>query len=91
MTKAEIGRKGRPFGGCAVIWHKNLTLSVTPVNTISSRICAVNVKYEQLQFMLITVYMPNDDNSVSNYDIYGDILAEISSLICGHKHDLIIL
>ena len=90
MDEAEIGRKGRPFGGCAVIWHKNLALSVTPINTNSSRICAVNVKYEQFQFMLITVYMPNDDNSVSSYDIYGDILAEMSSIICDYEHDIIL-
>ena len=63
MDEAEIGRKGRPFGGCAVLWHKNLTLAVTPINTTSSRLCAVNVKYEQIQFMIITAYMPNDDNS----------------------------
>ena len=38
----------------------------------------------------INVYMPNDDNSVSNYDTYGDILSEISSIICGYEHDIIL-
>ena len=64
-----------------------LALSITPTNTTSSRICAVNVKYQQIQFLLINVYMPNDDNSVSSYDTYGDICTAISSIICCYEHD----
>ena len=90
MDEAEIGRKGRPFGGCAVLWHKNLALTITSISTTSNRICAVNVKYEQIRFILITVYMPNDDNSDSSYSMYGDVLSEISSIIRDYEHDIVI-
>ena len=60
------------------------------MNTTSSRLCAVNVKYEQIQFMIIAAYMPNDDNSESSYNMYGDILSEISSIRGSYDHDVII-
>ena len=90
MDEAEIGRKGRPFGGCSIVWHKNLSIAVSPISTSSKRICAVEIKSNKAKFMLITVYMPNDDNSEKSYEIYGDVLAQISSLICDYEHDIII-
>ena len=53
-------------------------------------ILGIKVKYEQIQFMIITAYMPNDDNSESSYNTYGDILAEISSIIGSCEHDVIL-
>ena len=88
MDEANTQRKGRPFGGCAVLWKKNIALAITPVNTTSPRICAVEVKSDQIKLMLITVYMPNDN--ISNSNLYGDILSEISSIICDYEHDVII-
>ena len=40
--------------------------------------------------MLITVYMPNDNDLNDSNDIYGDVLSEISSIICNYEHDIII-
>ena len=33
----------RSFGGCAVIWHHDLTASITPITCSSKRICAVKM------------------------------------------------
>ena len=41
MDEAEDHRTGRPSGGCAVLWKKNLEAAVTPINTTSQRICAI--------------------------------------------------
>ena len=90
MDETVLGRKGRPFGGCSILWHKNLSLSVSPITTTSNRICAVEFKSDKTKLMLINVYMPNDDNSDTNYDIYGDVLSQISSIICDYEHDIII-
>ena len=46
MDESDIGRVGRPFGGCAIIWNKNLALSIIPVDTTSPRLCAVVIKSE---------------------------------------------
>ena len=32
---------GRPYGGCAILWRSNLTMTVTELDTGSNRICAV--------------------------------------------------
>ena len=90
MDEAEIQRRGRPFGGCAILWKRNLKLKITPVNSTSPRICAVEVNSEQIKVLLITVYMPNDNDLNGNNDLYGDILSEISSIICNYEHDIII-
>ena len=81
MEEAELGRLGRPHGGCAILWKKNLAVSVTPINTTSPRLCVVHMKSEQIKVIIISVYMPNDDNSNMNYEIYGEVLYETSAII----------
>ena len=39
MNDEDVGRLGRPHGGCAVVWHRHLKLGVTPDITNSPRIC----------------------------------------------------
>ena len=90
MDEAEVGRMGRPFGGCAILWHKTLSLSVSPIATTSTRLCTIDIKSDKTNFILMSVYMPNDDNSNSSYDIYGDVLSQISSIISTYDHDIII-
>ena len=34
--------------------------------------------------------MPNDNDLNNNIDLYGDVLSEISSVICNYEHDIII-
>ena len=81
MDESEVGRVGRPYGGCAILWHSNLALTCVPVNTISPRICAVQIKSNSLNILVINVYMPNDINNDENIYLYGDVLSEISSII----------
>ena len=90
MDSANVHRQGRPYGGCAVLWKKNIALAINPINTTSPRICAVEIKSEQIKLILITVYMPNDNDLNNNIDLYGDVLSEISSVICNYEHDIII-
>ena len=90
VRQTDVGRKGRPFGGCAVLWHKNLSLAATPITTTSTRICAVDIKSDNTNFLLITVYMPNDDNSDNSYDIFGDVLSQVSSIRSTYDQDIII-
>ena len=53
---------GRPYGGCAIIWSNSLTYSVTPIECVSRRLCAVLVHSSHAKFLLFNVYMPCDSN-----------------------------
>ena len=55
MDESNIGRVGRPFGGCAIIWNKNLALSIVPVDTSSPRLCAVVIKSKNLNIIMCNV------------------------------------
>ena len=91
MDETKLPRIGRPEGGCAVLWKKNLEVSVMPINTNSPRLCAVTMKSETIKLLIISVYMPTDDNSNDNYEEYGDVLYEISSILNQYdEYDIVI-
>ena len=79
MDEADIGRVGRPFGGCAIVWHRDLALTVTPVVTTSPRICAVIITSGHTSILVMSLYMPTDDDN--NFVAYGEVLHEVSSII----------
>ena len=81
MDEANVSRLGRPYGGVAILWNKNLKMSFIPITTSSDRVCAVNIKSNNFNIIIVNVYMPNDNDSDENFNIYGDILCEISSVM----------
>ena len=71
---------GRPYGGCSIIWQKDLNAKITPVPFTSSRVCGVSVKMDTILLLLINVYMPVDTTyHQQNALEFGSILHEISS------------
>jgi len=56
---------GRPYGGCAILWRKTLSVTVTPVTTYSRRVCAVRLCINDLSLLCICVYMPYEKDSSS--------------------------
>ena len=91
MEDANIGQVGRPYGGCAILYHRDLACSFNPISTMSKRVCAVTVEAENINLVLITVYMPCDDNTDEHFTIYGDVLYEISKIIDLYEgYDIII-
>ena len=91
MDEGNVVRHGRPHGGCAIIWHQNINLSVVPINTLSKRLCAVHIKGDTFDCIFASIYMPNDDNSNNSFEIFGDVLYEISTLISLYENSDIIL
>ena len=91
MDEGNVIHHGRPHGGTAIIWHQNINLSVVPINTLSKRICAVHIKGDMFDCIFASIYMPNDDNSNKNFEIFGDVLHEISTLISLYEDSDIIL
>ena len=91
MDESNITHVGRPFGGCAILWNNNLAVSITPIETTSNRLCVVLIKSNNLNIILCNVYMPVNDNSQESFDVYGDVLYELLTIIDLYRgHDLII-
>ena len=86
MDDADVHRLGRKFGGVAVLWRHNLAMSFTPVKTNSQRICAVHVKSSDINCILASVYMPTDDGTTANFNVFGDVLYELSSIVASYDN-----
>lgn len=69
---------GRPFGGCAILWRRDLKCSVTPVSMATTRACGAIMSMEGLKLLIISVYMPTDSGS-ANIEQYKDTLNVISA------------
>lgn len=57
---------GRPFGGCAILYRKSLSESISTINSFSSRFCAI----------LLT------DSSITFLFIYPPIMVLLKAMIC---------
>ena len=86
MDEADVSRVGRPKGGVAILWHKDLKLTFVPIITNSKRVCALNIKSDNCNIIMINVYMPNDNETEESYTMYGDIISEISSIMYTHDN-----
>jgi exonuclease III len=72
---------GRPYGGVAILWHKKLATSVVKVKDCgSNRLCAVKLKCKQRDVLLVSCYMPNDNNHKTH--VSDDFLKETDALEC---------
>ena len=50
---------GRPYGGCSILYHKNLASCVVPLESCSNRFCGVRFcDSTGLSILLICVYNP---------------------------------
>jgi hypothetical protein len=48
---------GRPYGGCAIMWQSSLFANVPPLSISSNRVCAVRVRLESVELLIISVYI----------------------------------
>ena len=89
----DVARVGRPHGGTAIIWKKNIDVKVEVINTVSPRLCAVLVRFsEKATVLLVNVYMPTDQRGLGeNLCVYQDVLAEISSIAHAHNSEKLIV
>jgi len=51
---------GRPYGGLAVLWHKDIACHVSVINCTSKYIIPVALQCENKKYILINCYLPND-------------------------------
>lgn len=55
--------QGRGYGGCAILWNRQLACQITPVKLHSDRMVAVKICVNSLPIPLFSVYMPCDTDS----------------------------
>ncbi|KAI3385219.1 hypothetical protein SNEBB_001120, partial [Seison nebaliae] len=91
MDAADVGRAGRPYGGCGIVWRSDLRSPPVPIATTSRRLCAVRIRDETKDIVLVSVYMPVDDNTTTSYEIYGDTLSELEAIMQTYSDSCILL
>ena len=56
--------RGRPFGGCAILWRKDINAIFSVLNTDSRRVCSVVFDNHGHKLLCINVYLPYEDDDV---------------------------
>ena len=80
MNSEDVGRGGRPYGGLAILTHNKFSFMIKPIKTNSNRILAIELVNDNVKILLIDIYFPNDDGTISSYNEVGEILDEVSGL-----------
>ena len=91
MKDSDVGRQGRPFGGCMIIWKKSLTIPLSQVETTNNRICAATLTSGKINLLIVSVYMPVDDGSNSSFEEFADVLIELFRLIEQYKNFKVVI
>lgn len=77
-TSAEVLR-GRPYGGVALLWRKDVFPMVNVVKCSSVRLTAIKATLKDRSVMFFSVYMPID--SSENLVEFTECLSEITAII----------
>ena len=65
----EILLHGRPYGGVAIMWRKDLPMKIYPIKVDCKRACGIKIEYSEGKTMLILcAYMPQDNRSKTKTD-----------------------
>ena len=79
---------GRPYGGCAVLWDKNIKASIIPITTDSCRICAVKMVTENASILICSVYMPDIHASAEEFK---NTTLELSAILRSADFDGVVI
>ena len=66
IDATDINRSGRPFGGCLIMWKRSIKISVKSIVTTSNRIYAIEINDKEFKLIIMSIYMPVNDNSASS-------------------------
>jgi len=77
--------RDRPYGGTAILWHKNINAVIKVVSVDSNRIVASIVEVGDIKLLFINVYMPVSDGSIVNVNDLLEELFKIQYLVESHS------
>jgi hypothetical protein len=67
--------RGRPFGGCAILWRKNINAVFSVLNTDSRRVCFVQIDNQVHKLLSFNVYVPYEIDHVAEEEFYFQLTA----------------
>ena len=82
--------RGRPFGGCGIIFRKNL-MSIRVIKTQSKCFCAVYINNNCESILLINVYLPTDYHTDTSDADFNICLGELSGFIDSQAFDYLLI
>lgn len=71
---------GRPYGGTAILYKKQLASIMSVVNTFEPRICAINILTSVGPTLFVCVYMPCDQGDADSVENYTSVCSKITAL-----------
>ena len=83
--------RGRPFGGCAILYRQCLVSSIKQIRTCSSCFCAVNINFRACCCLFVNIYLPTDYCTNASTELLKDTLGEISGFISSSTHDFVVV
>ena len=87
----DLLSRGRPYGGCSILYRKSLSSCISPVYSCSDRFCGVRLSDSSgLSYLLVCVYMPTYYDSDSCC-LYLNTLGELEGFIASHSCDVNII
>ena len=68
--------RGRPYGGCAIIWRESLSAAIKPCNlsTTSRRVCGCILTTNAYSILILCVYFPTDSRSSEYTSVDLDLI-----------------
>ena len=83
--------RGRPYGGCAIIWKNSLTCKIEPISCRNNRLCIVKVTIDDMCILICSLYMPCDtEYDQDNISIFNDVLIDLNTVAVSNDIDYII-
>nr|XP_053623977.1 uncharacterized protein LOC128682936 [Plodia interpunctella] len=82
MSSMDTGAgmlRGRPYGGIALLWNKQVFRNVSIVQCDNPRVCAIKIALEARSVFVFNVYMPFEDPG--NQSEFTDTLSLVSAII----------
>jgi hypothetical protein len=79
----DVFCRGRPYGGCAIVWSAKSQYCVEPLRCLSTRACCVKISCSSFSSLVFSVYMPCDggrESADEYYEVLHAILATVSSV-----------
>ena len=72
---------GRPYGGTAILYNKQLRDKLSFVTTDESRISGLIYDSNNGPMLILSVYMPTNYNDDDSYECYIDCLSKLNAII----------
>ena len=79
--------QGRPYGGAAIMWKKELQKNIQVQKTPSDRLCTISIDLGVRKILVAAVYMPCDLGDVTSSDDYEEELGYLDGLVNSPEFD----